>query len=173
MLFSDFFVPVKTLGIEELYARYAGKMYGLAYSILKNPSLSEDAVQDAFIKMIANMEKSKNIDAEKLFCLLLTITKTTALDALRKQKYRNHVSYEEFQETLIDCTNATRENRILDMIYQLPQKYAIVLLLKYCGGYSNREIANYLNIKETTVRSRIKRAKIILMNNLELSLFKN
>jgi len=38
--------------LEQLYDAYEHKMYGIAYSILNNVGQAEDAVQDAFIKLI-------------------------------------------------------------------------------------------------------------------------
>lgn len=45
--------------IEELYNTYENKMYGVAYSILNNIGQAEDAVQDAFIKIIPHLEEIK------------------------------------------------------------------------------------------------------------------
>lgn len=162
--------------LEELYKNQAGKMFYIANSILRNPDLAEDAVQDSFIKLIGYVDRLKDGNLESTLSLLYKITRTTALDLLRRQKNRNHVSIDDYnilEDYFITGCYSVTENETLQAVHQLPDKYAVVLLLKYHRGYANYEIAYYLKIKETTVRTRIKRAKELLLINLDSSLFRN
>lgn len=62
------------------------------------------------------------------------------------------------------------DNRVLDIIKNLPVKYRDVFLLKYSNKMENREIAEILRISEGNVRQRISRGKEMIqeaINNLE------
>ena len=62
----------------------------------------------------------------------------------------------------------TPENTDLyDAIRQLPGKCSIVVYLFYYEGYSTREIAKLLHIKEATVRTRLVRARKLLKEQLK------
>lgn len=161
--------------LEELYKNQAGKMFYIANSILRNPDLAEDAVQDSFIKLIGYVDRLKDVNSESTLPLLYKITRTTALDLLRRQNNRNHVRFDDYgisEDYLITGWDSIMENETLQAVCQLPDRYARVLLLKYHRGYANYEIACYLKIKETTVRTRIKRAKELLRLTLDSNLFK-
>lgn len=58
-----------------LYDTYENKMYSIAYSILNNVEQAEDAVQDAFMKLIPYLHKIKNIDNLKTKGLVILTTK--------------------------------------------------------------------------------------------------
>ena len=62
------------------------------------------------------------------------------------------------------------DNRVLDIIKNLPVKYRDVFLLKYSNKMENREIAEILRITEGNVRQRLSRGKEMIqeaINNLE------
>ena len=62
------------------------------------------------------------------------------------------------------------DNRVLDIIKNLPIKYRDVFLLKYSSKIENREIAELLRISEGNVRQRLSRGKEMIqeaINNLE------
>ncbi len=57
--------------------------------------------------------------------------------------------------------------RLIDTIELLPEKYKIVLNLKFICGLSNNEIAEQLEIKPKTVSMQISRAKIKLQEMIK------
>ena len=54
------------------------------------------------------------------------------------------------------------DNRVLNILKNLPVKYREVFLLKYSGRLENREIAQLLRITEGAVRQRIARGKVLI-----------
>ena len=52
-------------------------------------------------------------------------------------------------------------------IHSLPKKYKDVLILKYVYGFTSKETARILSIKESTVRSNIRRGKVLLEQKLK------
>ncbi len=145
---------------EELYYKYRKLMKYIAQDILKDEYLAEDAVHNAFIKILANLEKFKEADCQQSKNLVVIITRSVAIDMYRKRKkeFENseHIEKELPQETDFSSLGA---EELLKIIENMPPKYSEVLLLKIHYGYKTREIADLLNLKTATVSKRIERAR--------------
>lgn len=85
-----------------MYERYERKLYAVALSILQVPAQAEDAVHDAFLKVIKHFDRAKEIPRQKIEGWLVIIVKNTALDMLRKA--RNSTSIEELWDVPSDVT---------------------------------------------------------------------
>lgn len=71
---------------EKLYNLYEKLMLYIAYDILKDHHLAEDAVNDAFIKIIDNFDKISEIDCPQTKRLIVIIIRNTCFDIYRRQK---------------------------------------------------------------------------------------
>lgn len=152
---------------ERLYANYRQTMYYIAYGILKNRAVAEDAVHQAFLRVIDRLEKINEEDCHKTRGYLVIITKHIAIDMYRKQQREQALSYEELEYSVADTVGSDRTNEIWQAIDQLPANYSMVLKLVYSHGYTNKEAAQMLHITEENVRQRIARAKKKLAEILE------
>jgi RNA polymerase sigma-70 factor (ECF subfamily) len=59
------------------------------------------------------------------------------------------------------------ENTVMDAVQQLPLKYRVIIHLYYIEGYSISEIGSLLGRKDSTVGSRMHRARAFLRAKLE------
>ena len=66
--------------LEQLYDAYEYKMYGIAYSILNNVGQAEDAVQDAFIKLIPHLGEINSVASIGTKRLITYTIKNIAID---------------------------------------------------------------------------------------------
>ena len=66
-------------------------MQSLAYSILKDHQLSEDAVQEALIRLSQNKEKIGNINSRETKSYIYTVTKNEALRLAEKEINKNQL----------------------------------------------------------------------------------
>lgn len=146
---------------ERLYIAYKQTMYYVANRILKDSYAAEDAVHQAFLRIIDHLEKIDENDLRKTKAFLVVITEHISIDFYRKRKRENTLSYDEIKIYVEDNTSNSNEHmdEVTFAISQLPINYSTVLLLKYSQGYSDAEIAQFLQIKEDNVRKRISRAK--------------
>ena len=78
---------------EQLYLLYRQDMFKTAYSILKNDFEAEDAVYEAFIIVIKNLEKISEIKCPQTHAYLIIIVKNLALKIYNERKKRQ---YDEF-----------------------------------------------------------------------------
>lgn len=161
-----------------LFSLYKQKVYGTAYLILKDYQLAEDIVQETFLQVFLKLSKLKDpLYFEKW---LYKITVNLCLDSVRKIKRRPVSSLEEYMEIQTDFSLRsidTPENeaiyrdlqkRILKCIYSLSEKYSSVLVLYYYNNFTLKEIAQITNSSETSVKTRLFRAR----KNLETELNK-
>ena len=127
-------------------------------------SSAEDAVQNAWIKVIENFSKILAVPCKKRGAYLVIIVKNEALSMLRKRQKELPLN-----ET-VTGEEAAIENSsqpILDIIHKMPQVYRAVLEMRFVEECSTREIANRLHLKESTVNTRIHRGRLLLIKKLK------
>ncbi|MDO4300605.1 MAG: RNA polymerase sigma factor [Clostridia bacterium] len=171
MLFLLFDTLEETMLAERLYNKYSKFMFQAAYTVLKNNFYAEDAVQQAFIKIIKNLNKIDENDAKKTRNFIGVITQNTAIDIYNKVKnepaglddnYTTDIKYD-ISHIIIDRETIERLKthiKTLKPIYQIP------LLLHAEQGLSANEIAEILDLKPKTVQKRIERARAQLIKAL-------
>ena len=146
---------------ERIYVSYKQTMFYAANRILNNVHTAEDAVHQAFLRILNHLEKINENDCHKTRAFLVVITEHIAIDIYRKQKRENTLSFDELEVYIAD--NSLPEHEVIDevsaAIEKLPVNYSTVLRLKFSQGYSNSEIAQTLDITEENIRQRISRAK--------------
>ena len=149
--------------LEQLYQANRTIMLQRALSILTDQALAEDAVHDAFIRIVRHIGRIKNMPSEERRYLCLTIVKNIALNMLRDRR-----ETDKLPETLQTVSN----DFILGMdittaVNSLEEGHRQVILLRLRYGFSTIETARLLGIKQGTVRSRLNRARGILREALK------
>lgn len=158
---------------EEIYIHYRDMMYRTAFSILKNQSNAEEAVQESFFKLAKNISKISEPVCSKTAAFIVIIVRNTCYDILRMEKGLKISSDDEFESGIIEMPDFEEVfsrlgvNVILEVIKNMDCKYRDALSLKYLYGYSNAEISRFMNITEKNAEMRIYRAKAILKERLE------
>ena len=151
----------KRIRFEDLYRKYRGLMFHVANQILNNESDAEDAVHHAFVAIINHFEKISEIDCPKTRGFVVTIVERKAIDIYRSKNRKNALPFEEYinvpSEDLID--SAVKRSEIATAIASLPTKYRELIMLKYDSGYSDKEIAEMMEMSVENVGRTIRRAK--------------
>lgn len=146
---------------ELLIERNQNSMYRVAIQILKDAHTAEDAVQDAFVRMfrIVSTLEFENDRAEKVY--VLRAVKSTAIDALRRQKNIDHLDdIDPLSLSGGDFTyNTISETETIRQVHTLLGPRATTILCYRNMGLSDREISETLNISISNVRSIVYRAK--------------
>ncbi|ABR47968.1 RNA polymerase, sigma-24 subunit, ECF subfamily [Alkaliphilus metalliredigens QYMF] len=158
-----------------LFETYKGKVYRVAYYILKNEQDSKDIVQEAFTIAYKKMDTLR--DLSKFESWICTIGANLAKDKCKKNgkeiltddydKVMPMVSVIEpieLQEEILE-KQELKEN-VLEQINHLNSHYREVIILYYYVELSYEEIATTLNISQGTVKSRLFRAKKMLKSEM-------
>lgn len=152
--------------ISALVAQYSTTLYRVAYSITRNAAEAEDAVQETFLRVLRHREKLGEIRDHRVW--LVRITWNVVLDRKRRAKTRpENEDIADLVRTL-PAKSATAEKtaisaqehaRILALIDTLPRKERDALLLSAVEELSTAQAASVLGTSESSVRSRIFRAR--------------
>ena len=161
--------------LAQLYEKYKKKMFYVAYGILNDSFAAEDAVHEAFISISRNVDKIDDVDSERTAAYLCRAAKTRALNILeaKKRELEHGIYIEEddefaFEEAGFEQIVAQSELSVVaDCINRLPEKYRIVIVLRYLDEMKPSKIAKELGIKTDTVKKRLLRGKALIKQHLE------
>jgi RNA polymerase sigma-70 factor (ECF subfamily) len=146
-----------------LHERYANLIYSIAWRVLNDDMIAEEATQDAFMKVWQN---ASQFDGQRgtVIAWLVGIARNVAIDKLRQGNRQVPVMENEITDSdngeifnLPDDWQAKERLEGLRFAVQsLPAEQSIVIELSYYGGMSSTEIADYLSLPLGTVKTRIR-----------------
>jgi RNA polymerase sigma-70 factor (ECF subfamily) len=160
--------------IAALVEEYSATLYRVAYSVTRNVAEAEDAVQEAFIRVLRHREKLGEIRDHRVW--LVRIVWNVVLDKKRRAKTRPET------DDIADHTRSLRASglaadqnaissqqyqRIMALIDRLPRKEREAILLSAVEELTTAQAAEVLGTTESSIRSRIFRARRILAELLE------
>lgn len=149
-----------------LVTEYSGTLYRVAFSVLRNQSDAEDAVQEAFVRVLKHRDSLHEIRDARVW--LIRIVWNVVLDRKRRAKTRPETDDVSELARVLPMGGLSAEERaqaaqhhahVLACVEQLPQKEREVLLLAGFEELNSVEIAQALGITESSVRSRLFRAR--------------
>ena len=161
--------------LSKIYYEYNKIMMYTALSVLKNETLAQEAVNDAFVRIINNLHKIEmdEIYSHKTKSFLVKIVRNTSIDALKEEKKQTCVDIDEINEATIISRNNNNVDDLMNVkaVYEaldlLPEIYKEILELKIYRGFTDKEIAKFLNISHSTARKRLQRARENLIQLLQ------
>jgi RNA polymerase sigma factor (sigma-70 family) len=149
---------------EALYNRFSPRMLGVCYRFAKNREDAEDMLQEGFIKVFTQIHQYRNEGA--LEGWIRRIIVHTCINNLKKnKKFADsldliHAKSIHINEEFIPSIMQAKQ--VVECIRMLPIGYRTVLNLYAVEGYPHKEIAQMLDIEESTSRSQYTRAKAML-----------
>lgn len=150
---------------------YGNDVIRLAYSILKHRQLAEDVAQEVFIKCYKNLDNFRNESSYKTWIFRITIN--SCKDVKKSWHYRNIVINDFFtnfkkDDAAFEEKPFNEENEFLShQIMKLPNNFREVIILFYYHDLSIEEIADLLNCKPNTIKSRLHRGRLKLKESFE------
>ncbi len=150
-----------------LYQKYASKMMTVCRLYARHKEEAEDLLQDAFIKVFVNLPKFEQNGSLEGWVRRIVIN--TALKHVKKSSFKNEdigiAVYHDpgVSETIISKISA---DELINIIGKLPTGYKLVFNLYAIEGYSHKEIGELLEIKESTSRSQLAKARKMLQSQI-------
>ena len=152
----------------KLYEMYSDKMFAVCLYYSKNRCEAEDLLHDGFIKVFQNISQVRDYSLidfwiRRVFvnCALAKFRKLNLLQfEMDLPEPLDNLEY----DTVIDALSA---QDIIALIQTLSPQYRVVFNLYAIDGYSHKEIAEMLNISESTSKSNLSRARAILQDKVE------
>jgi RNA polymerase sigma factor (sigma-70 family) len=145
--------------LAELYDRIGGTAYGLAYRVLRDEALAEDAVQDAFLGLWRSAG-SFVPERAKASTWILTLVHRRAVDVVRREQRRRTEPLEAAPEPAEGSAEEAAwlrldRERVQAALAQLPDQQREAIELAYYGGYTQSELADRLGQPVGTIKSRM------------------
>ncbi len=149
---------------EQLYLNYRSLMLRVAMSILHNEQDAEDAVHQAFLAILNNLEKISSVDCLQTKSYIVIIVERKSIDLIRERK--KVVGLDDEAEVGIEIP-MPGDSPLADALAKLPPRYREVLQLRFFAGYSIKEVAALLGIEYGAVQRLLLRAKDALEKRLK------
>jgi RNA polymerase sigma-70 factor, ECF subfamily len=155
--------------ISALVDEHAGTLYRVAYSVLRNAADAEDAVQETYLRVLRHSDSLSEIRDSRVW--LVRIVWNVVLDRKRRSKTRPETDDVSEMARVLPAGGLSAEERVasaqhharvLRAVEHLPAKEQRVLMLSAFEELSSVEIAQILGTTESTVRSRLFRARNLL-----------
>lgn len=162
----------KAWAMKELYELYAPTMMGVCVRYVQNRETAKDVMQEGFIKVFTHIKQFRGSGSFEGWMRRIFVT--TALEHIRNEQppysdineERTDMIREEIEISVIEKLSA---EEIMNCILELSTNLRLIFNLYAIEGYSHSEIANMLNIKESTSRTNYMRARRILQEKLQNS----
>ena len=153
---------------ELLYKRYANRMWGVCLRYSRSREEAEDILQEGFMKVFDNIGKFKfegSFEGWVRRIMVNTALRHYSKSVFKEEKLAND---EEEVDALVDPDALANisEKELLRVIDELPEGYRVVFNLYVIEGYDHKEIAEMLGIAESTSRSQLTKARILLQKRL-------
>lgn len=139
----------------ELCRRYYAVMVAIAYSILSDHQLAEDAAQESFARALVNLKNLKN--RTRFAPWLAAICRNVAKDMVATKV--RHVSTEDLSQVAQKNNDDENNRAIRRAIEQLPAPAKELIVLRYYNSLSYEQIGSVLGISHAAINGRILRAK--------------
>ena len=172
---------------EKLYEQYRKLMMAEANAILKSKHLAEDAVQEAFLRIIKSFDYVEEILSPRTKRFVVIIARNVALTILSKEKRIMDMhefvglhsdSDEESEENISrmwgnlssgvdETTDEVLAGELTEAVKSLPEWAADAIMLSAVYGCSVQETAVILGVSRETAKKRIQRARALLIRKLK------
>jgi RNA polymerase sigma-70 factor, ECF subfamily len=172
---------------EKLFAESRGKLFSIAFSVVRNKDSAEDVLQTSYIKAWNNFD---SYDSSKKFTNWMTsIVKNASIDSLRNKtrqldtyslEYFNRHTQENDTFDIVDSSANLEQNyeqkeflsEVFEMINQLPDDLREVMN-HLIDDKSYAEISEQMKLPLNTIRTKVHRAKKILRKNADSQFLAN
>ncbi len=155
-----------------LVTRYQRQVYNLAYRMLGGAEDAEDATQETFLRAytaLASFEMGR-----KFSSWLLSIASNLCIDILRRRRYAwlslDDVSFRlvsPIEEPAGALLRWEESGQVQHLLQRLPEKYRLVVVLRYWYDLPYEEIAATTGLSLNTVKTRLHRARLMLARALQ------
>ncbi len=152
----------------ELYSSFSGKMFGICLRYAKNRMDAEDLLHEGFLKVLTNLKKYRGEGSFEGWIRRIMIN--TSINFYRTKTSNFMVDIDDIFDLEIsdvDAISKMTEKELISQIQELPDGYRIIFNMYVIEGYKHKDIAEILNISESTSKTQLLKAKKSLQQKLK------
>ncbi|GAB4193899.1 MAG: sigma-70 family RNA polymerase sigma factor [Roseiflexaceae bacterium] len=155
----------------QLMYRYSGAVHNLAYRMLGDAQDAEDAAQEIFLRAYTRLD---SFDQNRRFSTwLLSIASNYCIDRLRRRRWAWMTLDDAAFQVPSPLAGPERtalqreqQQQVQRALQRLPEHYRLVTILRYWNDMSYDEIAQVTGLTESTIKTRLHRARHMLADTL-------
>ncbi len=144
------------------YHKHAVDFYRYAFSIVHSTALAEEAVQEAWMRCVTHADTFFSLSSKERLPWMVVVVRNTALNLLKKEN-RYAPLEDHSAEGAAEPASCTG---IVEIIRSMPEQYRTILELKFVLEWTDKEIAKYVKLSESTVSTRVWRGRKLLQEAL-------
>ena len=148
---------------ERAAAKYMDNVFAVAFNYFRDQAEADDIVQEVLFKLLKSDTEFESDEHIRNWMLKVAVNQCRKVSV--SSWFRRSAPLEEYAETL--RYEDPEESALFFAVMGLPKKYRVVIHLFYYEDYSTAEIAEMLKMNESTVRSRLRRARMKLKEVLK------
>lgn len=162
---------------DELYHRYAGRLFAVSLRYTRNRMEAEDLLQESFVKIFKNIHTVKSDNEKLLFAWMRRVLINHTLNYLRDQRHFRFMddldinsedwAAEGVEQDLDHQFDRMSPEQIIDLISALPEGYRTVFNMYAIEEYTHQEIADALGISVSTSKTQLMKARKALMEAIQ------
>lgn len=153
--------------LSDFYEKYKHRFYAIAYEHLHKVQDSEDAVQEAFLRVVDNPNKFFEMSNQERVRFVDGIVRHVSVDIFKKKQKNNAVSIDDIGDDIMSGTISPEEKYITDasadelvqFVLTLPESQRQALFMYIHEKLSYSEISKILGISEDLARKRVSNAR--------------
>lgn len=156
---------------EEIYSSTKGFVYNVVLRITNNDADAQEVTQDVFVKVFKSLKDFKFRSSFKTWVYRIAVNTALNKYKMNSREFNRRVEYDDVAPTLaspiqvqmsIDKEDA--EKRVASLLNILSLEQRTCIILREIEGLSYKEMSETLKVNINTIRSRLKRARLALMD---------
>ena len=151
------------LNLEQLYKKYRDNIFAIGLNYFGNPSDADDIVQETFYKLSKSRTDFDSEEHIRNWLIRVAVNECKRISL--SFWWRKRRPLEEYMETI--SFETAEEGELFSEVMMLKPKYRQIIHLFYYEGYSTAEIADILHVSQSTVTTRLARARHQLKEHLQ------
>jgi RNA polymerase sigma-70 factor, ECF subfamily len=173
-IIHDLIIHDRAKLIDQLMDKYGQSLLQLTYSYVGNRAIAEDLTQEIFVKCYQKLDQYQKKSSLKSWLWRIAINHCK--DYLRSWHYKNVITSEEQakhtpsreKEVENQVIQRYEDDQLVKAVWSLPDTYREVIYLYYFEELSIKEIFYLTSVNQNTIKTRLKRAKEMLKDCLEV-----
>lgn len=146
---------------------YSAYIYTICRRYVIEEFAAQDCLQNSLVQVLMNISKYKESGSFKAWVSKVTVRK--CLEYLRKNKKHNHSELESFDDP-VECNGILVKmelDEVMKFLKTLPYNYRMALNMFLVEGYSHKEIAEILDVSESSSRSLVTRGRKMIKDKFD------
>ena len=155
----------ESIKIQKLYEIYEQPMYRIAYAFLHNREMAEDAVSEAFVRIIGKINRLGDAESPKTKSYIVKVIKSTSIGIYRRNK-RKYMYEQPIDDNIMQLSDPLTdvEDKIIagstgEIMNGLEETDRTIVMFRCRDEMPYKEIAQRTAMSEAAVRKRFERAK--------------